>query len=263
MTEDVFTDLVNLYLDQEISEEDLQRLRAELAANPERKKRFLERRCLHNATCLALKPRAGQGPEDRRQDLPRPQSALGERFRGYRSNRRQVKRPAKARMAHPDSGQLPRWVLGTGVAASLLIASVLFTPVVRDSLSGLWGSGLVRFQAPERLIEDDLPAEVHTSDLERYRKVQAKANQPRSSLVAQMRLLGLRPELTPVDKKMRSVDAPSLERGQNGISRAEHLTKLQKMKPIPEPKLLRSEVIQPEPRSNWGRGGFDVHLVGY
>ena len=266
MTGEKFTELVDLYLDEEISGEDLKRLRAELAADPERKQRFLERRCLHRATGLALAPKTSRGTSKRRRHAKRRRrSSVGSDHR-HGSSQRRVKRSAgeeTLRTAPNLPNPLPRWILGTGMAASLLVASVLLRPVFRDSLHGSWFANLMPSQTPEAVIGDDLLAEVRASDLERYRKIQARADQRQASLVAQMRLLGLRPELTPADKQLRAVEPSTLEPERNEISRAEHLARLQKLRPIPEPKLFRSQVNETDRQSGWGRGGFDVHLVGY
>ena len=54
MTEAKFTELVNLYLDKEISENGLAELKVELAASAVRKAEFRERCRLHQAMRLAL-----------------------------------------------------------------------------------------------------------------------------------------------------------------------------------------------------------------
>ena len=247
MTEEKFTELIDLYLDEEISKEDLKRLRAELAADPDRKQRFLERRCLHQATGLALAPETFGGPSKRRPHAKRRHRSSVESGRSHERSRRRVQRSTgkqTLRTAPNLPNPLPRWILGAGMAASLLIASVLLRPIFRDSLNGSWFSNLMPSQASEAVIGDDLLTEVRASDLERYQKIQARADQRQASLVAQMRLLGLRPELTPADKQLRAVEPSTLEPEQNEISRAEHLARLQKLRPIPEPKLFRSKVTE-------------------
>lgn len=272
MTDEVFTELVDLYLDQEISKEDLARLRAELAANPERKESFLERRCLHRATRLALAPEdesdsLSVGLSGQPSHSKRRRGASTGRSRRRRSHRHRVSGSSGSsgsRRLQREPQRFQGLALGAGMAASLLIASVLLTPVFRDSLSGpLFSNDFWPAEKPGSLGEDILPVELRASDLERYGKMQARAQQRQASLVAQMRLMGLRPELTPLDKQLRTVEASSLKMGQNKISRAEHLERLQQLSPIPAPKLFQNEASGSELQADWDSGGFDVHLVGY
>ena len=56
MNEEDFSELVNLYLDKEITERGLAQLKCELAANVERKDEFAEHCRMHQAMLLALNP---------------------------------------------------------------------------------------------------------------------------------------------------------------------------------------------------------------
>ncbi|MEE2988309.1 MAG: hypothetical protein VX372_01935, partial [Verrucomicrobiota bacterium] len=60
MTEDKFTELVNLYLDQEISDCGLAQLKSELAANAERKDDFAGSCRMHLAMRMALNPQSSK-----------------------------------------------------------------------------------------------------------------------------------------------------------------------------------------------------------
>ena len=60
MTEEKFTELVNLYLDKEISERGLAQLKCELAANVEHKDEFAEHCRMHQAMCMALNPQSSK-----------------------------------------------------------------------------------------------------------------------------------------------------------------------------------------------------------
>lgn len=69
MTEEEFTESINLYLDKEISEEMLQALKSELAGNPDRQAEFAKICRLHQAMRLALRPQSAT--------LPSAKSSLG------------------------------------------------------------------------------------------------------------------------------------------------------------------------------------------
>jgi hypothetical protein len=150
----------------------------------------------------------------------------------------------------------PQRVFGAAMVGGLLMLSILLTPAFRGSFSGL--------QMPDQYNDVEELEELRSSDLARFQKRQSRVREQHTSLVAQMRLLGLRPELTPVDKQLQITKASAVQPEEGTGDRAARLSRLQQFKPIPEPKLLRSEIFQSEPQ--WGEsrhGGFGVHLTGY
>lgn len=221
MTEGKFTELVNLYLDKEISERGLAELKAELAQNAVRKSEFRQRCQLHQAMRMALNPDA-------------------------------------------HTATFPRWVmdLGTGLAACFALGFALFLPVFRDtahvpSPSALNGVG------GENLVEADPLDQIGRSELRRFATIQEQrsANQ-RASIAARLRLMGLRPELTPEAKQLRSVSMASIQLPISQRNHAEMLREMQEMTPIPAPQILRAESLQPVPAVGWP-SGFQSSLASF
>lgn len=261
MTNKEFTELVDLFLDQEISVEDQRRLQCALSSDPDRKRQFMQRKCLHQATRLALDPAE-------RKRLLRKQSSR----RCGRSHRPSLSH-SRGRCSGQNSRRqaaaspLPGWMLVSGMAASLLIAFVLLGPVFRgvvhsSMIADFVGSD-ISIEAPAMDRREVDPADLRAADLERYLKEKQRAVQSRSSLAARMRLLGLRPELTPADKRLHSIDSAQLEPKRVSISQAERLNAIQQMRAMPEPELLRVAETRGGERRQSARHAFDVQLVGY
>ncbi len=261
MTEEKFTELVNLYLDKEISAEDRELLQSELAADPQREAAFNERVRLHRATRMAL------SPESRRRRSPQGQrkssGQRSRRSRGSKSSRSETRiRRVDEQVAVPAVSHFPRWMLGSGLAASLLLAALLLPGVFRDTVDVASQPELVGVsQAELDAVEDPLD-QVARSELLRFASSLENESHEHASLVAQMRLLGLRPELTPREKELRRVELSELRPKQRGLSQAELLAEIQKLKAIPEPQLLEIEVDRPQTTSPWSTG-FKTSLVNY
>ncbi|NBB79035.1 MAG: hypothetical protein GVY36_06250 [Verrucomicrobia bacterium] len=232
MTEETFTELVNLYLDGEISEKDLSRLKSELAADAHRREVFVERNRLHKAMRLALNS----------QTLGRGQRVGFPRF--------------------------SRWLLGTGLAASLVFAWVFFSPAFLDR--GGYGPLAVEVgsasDSEADVIEQALSDWSSEADLRRYASRQQRelANE-RASLAAQLRLMGLRPELTPENKTLRAIDRTALK-AESTQSQAEVLNKLQRQAVMPKARILRSDADwndRAEGSFNSYGGGFESSLISF
>lgn len=269
MSEEEFTELVNLYLDGEISAEDSERLRAELSADCKRKARFLARRRLHEATGLALDPKGLSNKLVRRSSRGRRDSrAISHRRRSKASLRGELSAQGSSGASSEHQAKvapLPRWVLGSGLVACLLVGLLLLVPMFKDSLGSIAIPGIAAEDFADDGPSDEILAGVRASDLERFARIRQEPEPLRTSLVAQMRLMGLRPEHTPVEKQFRTIDTAILKPQEGGMSRAELLSKLQALKPIPEPKLLREE--NPYRRATdtqpgLGADSFDVYLLG-
>lgn len=127
MNEAKFSELVNLYVDQEISAQELHCLQQELSLSPARQREFDARCRLHRAMRLAMA--ADARTTDKRCDLSRQQTA--------RANR------------------LIAWIAGSGVALGLSFAVLLLSLMAWQSLlepdnssyleTPLLGSDLERF----------------------------------------------------------------------------------------------------------------------
>ena len=225
MTDETFTELVNLYLDGEISETDLTRLKKELAINTRRRQLFAERNRLHRAMRLALNP----------QTVDRKRSGGFPRF--------------------------SRWFMGTGLAASLVLGWVLFSPVLLDhggntSLSIETGQAGASEQDWLEQILSDWSSE---ADLKRYASRQQRGlPNERASLAAQLRLMGLRPELTPQDKEFRPIDTAA-HQSEPTRNQAELLNDLQRHALMPKTRILRSDAN----RSNYAEHAFTSYRSGF
>ena len=141
MTEDKFTELVNLYLDKEISDCGLAQLKSELAANAERKDDFAESCRMHLAMRMALNP---QSPKRSYEFWRNGSNSLspnsrskqrGQRIFSYTSRRADSFLTRETSMNHFSHKvtTFPRWITGIGFAASLALGFALLMPVFRDT----------------------------------------------------------------------------------------------------------------------------------
>lgn len=251
MTDEKFTELVNLYFDREISAEDLNQLKAEIAARPDRKQIFAERCRLDKAMRLALAPR-GQGS--------RRTSSRRSKSRSRSGATRSPRVEASARRSSGAGSSLPRWVLGSGLVASLALGLMLLTPVFRDTITPGAQPALVGVDLEE--LQDPL-ASLGKSELRRYAAAQQQTEvKYHTSLVAQMRLMGLRPELTPEDKQFQEVGLPAHYEPKHQVSQAELFQRIQAQKAIPEPSLLRLQEVEQHPAATWPEA-FQAAPVGF
>ena len=270
MTEEKFTELVNLYLDKEISERGLAHLKDDLAANADRKKEFAECCRMHQAMRMALKPQSSKRrSQSRRTNSSSSSRSARSSSRGQRtfsSMSRQaepsVNRETSSKHSAYEVTTFPRWVMGTGFAASLALGLALLMPVFRDTTAQSSQAALKGVEAEELLELDPLDRIGHR-EIRRFAnlQVQREANQ-RASLAARLRLMGLNPELTPKNKQLRTISVAAAQRPEPVHDHAELLVKVQKMSPIPTPQILRVESIQSEPAAPWP-GSFQSSLASF
>lgn len=235
MTDERFTELVNLYFDQEISAENLKQLKSEIAACPDRKRAFTERCRLHKAMRVALNPedprsrRSSPSPSSRRSCLKSCASTGVSRY--------------EESLRTSTVAQFPGWMLASGLAASVAIGMMLLPPVFRDTTDPQSQSALVGVSEKE-FVEQDPIATLGKSELRRYAVLQQRREAKRyASLIAQMRLMGLRPEYTPEDKDLREVSLAANYKAKRTTSQAELFQRIQGQKAIPEQQLLRLEKV--------------------
>ena len=259
MTDEKFTELVNLYFDKEISEEDLEWLKSKIAACPDRKRAFAERCRLHQAMRMALKP-----VRSRSRSRSGRSSSRSRRSPSSRSRSKSRSATGATRISRFDesfstssAGLLPRWILGAGMAASLALGFILLTPVFRNTTAPSAQPALVGVNEKDLVAEDPLHS-LGRSELRRYAAARQKDSAKyHASLVAQMRLMGLRPELTPQDKQLREVGIAAHYEPKHTVSQAELFQRLQAQKVIPEPKLLHIQEMDSSPGPSWS-GGFEA-----
>jgi hypothetical protein len=270
MTEEKFTELVNLYLDKEISERGLAQLKSELAANAERKDDFVE--CCR--MCQAMRMALNSQSPKRSYEIWRNGSngssrssrskQRGQRIFSYTSRRADSFLTRERSMNHFSHKvtTFPRWITGIGFAASLALGFALLMPVFRDT-SAVSSQPAIKGVEVEDLFEVDLLDRIGHREIRRFANVQAqrKANQ-QASLAAQHRLMGLSPELTPKKKQLRFISAATAQRPDLVRDQAELMAEVQKMSAMPPPQILRVESMQSEPAALWP-GGFQSSLASF
>jgi hypothetical protein len=162
----------------------------------------------------------------------------------------------------------PRWVLGSGLAASFALGFVLLAPVFRDTLDVASQSKLTGVERDELLEVDessdsDPLDSIGRTELRRYATLQEqRAANRRASIASQLRLLGLRPELTPEEKQLRSVSELAVQRPDPQQDHAELLAEVQKMTPMPTPQILGVESIRSDSTVRWP-SGFQSSLASF
>jgi hypothetical protein len=270
MTEENFTELVNLYLDKEITARGLAQLKCELAANVERKDEFAEHCRMHQAMRIALNPQ----PSKRRfkfwlngSNSSSCSSRSSEQgLRTFSNMSPQVEsfstRESKSNHSAHKVTTFPRWIVGTGFAASLALGFALLMPVFRDTPAESSQTALKDMEA-EVLVEADLFDLIGHRELRRFANLQSqRETDQRASLSAQFRLMGLSPELTPNGKQLRSINTTASQRPEVVRDHAELLAEIQKISAMPPPQILRVESMQSEPTAPWS-GGFKSSLASF
>lgn len=269
MTDDKFTELVNLYLDKEISERGLAELKAELAADDERRAVFRERCRLHQAMRLALNPQGAKRRSESKRRSRSRQAAGAKRVSSRLSSRSDLEtsgrspKPVSTRVAEARGNvNFPGWVSGVGLAACFALGFALLEPVFRDT-TDLASQPELKGVKAEELVENDPLDSIGSSELRRFASIQEqRAANRRASIAAQLRLMGLRPEHTPEEKDLRSVDVNATHRAIPKRSQAELLAEVQKMSPMPATRILRVEPMELESPAVWS-GGFQTSLATF
>ena len=270
MTEENFTELVNLYLDKEITVRGLAQLKCELAANVERKDEFAEHCRMHQAMRIALNPQ----PSKRRFKFWRNGSNSSSRssrssergLRTFSNMSPQVEsfstRETNSNHSAHKVTTFPRWIIGTGFAASLALGFALLMPVFSDTSAESSQTALKDMEA-EVFVEADLFDLIGHRELRRFANLQSqRETDQRASLAAQFRLMGLSPELTPNGKQLRSISTIASQRPEVVRDHAELLVEIQKISAMPPPQILRVESMQSEPTASWS-GGFKSSLASF
>lgn len=264
MTEEKFTELVNLYLDKEISQTELSDLKAELARNSKRKEEFAERCRLHQAMRMALDPESAKRGRSRERSRSSGRSSQRHSSRSRPGSRSQGLRPVELNtrvdervdVVHQGAG-IPRWILGSGLAASLLVGFFFVPMAFQDK------SGEVAGVDAEELVEADPLDEIGRRELLRFASIQEQRSvNRRASLAAKFRLMDLQPELTPREKRLRTVSLAALEPKSSQPSQAELLEKMKNFSPIPKPRILSHDSGMMDNTPEWP-AGFQTSLATF
>ena len=266
MTEEKFTELVNLYLDKEISQKELLELKAELARNSKRKAEFSERCRLHQAMRLALNPQSAK--RSRSGHRSRSSSTRGSSQRhSSRSRSRSSSQGIKpvdvttrvderVEEVHQGTG-IPRWILGSGLAASILVGFIVVPMAFQDESSEIEGID------PEELVQKDPLDRIGREELLRFASTQElRAQNQRASLAAKFRLMGLQPELTPREKRLRTVSLAALQPKNPQQTQAELLESVKNLSPIPEPRIFSHDSGMMDSTPAWP-SGFQSSLATF
>ncbi|MDP4610016.1 MAG: hypothetical protein NWT02_02395 [Opitutales bacterium] len=245
MIDEKFSELVNLYLDKEISSSELETLKAELAANADRKADFTERCRLHQAMRLALGAST---------------SSKATRRRSSPSSTRSTRLAVPATRQTAPVATFPRWMLGAGLAASMAVGGFLLFPTFTDTTHA--SKQELEGVEEAELVEKDIFEAVDRSDLKRFANTQQQAIQRAATLAAQLRLLGLRPEVTDGELTLQEVSYASTQPSVVPRRRVVIFNELKDYSPIPEPMILESADPRPVRAAIWP-SGFQTTLATF
>ncbi len=228
MTDPEFKDLVNLFLDGELTERQRADLRAELRRDLKRRREFESRCRLHKAMQLALKPEV---------EFSKGQTRPARRFR---------------------RGAV------LGMVACFALGAVLLLPAIQDSVElpapagGEVAAGAVAVDGrTERPAASFVPGSLSGRPEQAARK---------ASLAAHLRLAGLHPELAREAGALQTIDPASLAGAEGGhLKGSERLEALKRLETIPKVELIRAEAaeaaeIPSRPSSGWP-SGFEASLA--
>lgn len=226
MTDERFSELVNLYLDDEISTAELREFSAELGAHAGRKVEFQQRCRLHRAVRLVYDPQ----PDD-----PQPERVVAAATPSLRGRLR----------------------LGLGLAACVVMTVVALPPLLVNVVS-------ISLNELELLeVEGDAEPDLSVPGLARFARQQpvVAPDAELASVTAHLRLLGLRPELSPQPQALQPVNHASLQ------PRDTQARELQRFSQWSEPSGesassgARSGLRSSSAAMHWG--GFQTSLAGF
>jgi hypothetical protein len=270
MTEEKFTELVNLYLDKEISVRGLAQLKCELAANVERKDEFAEHCHMHQAMCMALNPQSSKRRfkswHTGSSSFSRSSCSSQHGQRTFSNMSPQAEsfstRETKINHSAHEVNTFPRWIKGAGFAAILALGFALLIPVFRDT-SAVSSQTVLKSVEVGEIVETDPLDRVGQLEIRRFANAQfqREANQ-QASLAAQFRLMGLSPELTPEEKQVRPFSAAAAQRPEVVRDHVELLAEVQEISAMPPLQIFRIESMQSEPTVPWS-GGFKSSLASF
>ncbi|MGJ8654698.1 MAG: hypothetical protein ACSHX8_15670 [Opitutaceae bacterium] len=224
-----FSELVNLYLDKEISNADLALLKTELSSNPDRKVELKELCRMHHAMRIALSGGDVEAYENEMAEL-------------LLSNARTMK--------------YTRWICGTSLAAAIAIVGVLVFPMLSTTLQ-------IAEQSTDELAGLEVPMFViDQSDLSHSGNAHVVRRRVVIPLAAEMRLLGLHPEVVTEESPLSEVSYASTQPKDVTRRRVVVLNQLREYRPIPEPVILESGSAKPSGSLSWP-AGFQTSLASY
>lgn len=280
MIEEKFSELVNLYLDKEISAEDLELLKAELADNSERKIEFQERCRLHQAMRLAMSGASslsnsggrGSSRSSRRRVMPAPsaksirtnKSTLVPQRAASTATRRlkqSSNRSSKVFDEPPSAVRLPRWATGLAFAACMVIGYMILSPFLKEVVH-------VSKHTLKSVYQDEVDASAYPLDavdrlgLKRFANSHQSIARKSSSLAAELRLLGLHPEVMEQDVALSEISIASIQPRDVSKRRIEMLNQMKEYSPMPVPTILETAEPRGRRSTSWP-AGFQTSLANF
>jgi len=147
--------------------------------------------------------------------------------------------------------RLTAWLIGFGIAACVSATFVLLRPTIRESSS---------VASAEELTE------MLQSDMNRFAATQGTVGLRRGSLASQLRLMGLTPELAPLERQLSSVDVEALLQSETRRQREiDRINLYQTYSAIPEQRLfepLPSSTRERQPQQRLP-AGFQSSLASF
>ena len=149
------------------------------------------------------------------------------------------------------ASRLTVWVLGAGVAACVSVACVLLRPVIEESVS---------------IASAEEVTDLARSDMERFAATQGSTASRRGSLTSHLRLMGLTPEMAPVERQLSRVDVEALR--QREARRQYEIDRINQYKAysaMPEQRLFESlerPVVRESQTQRWP-AGFQSSLASF
>ena len=270
MTEEKFTELVNLYLDKEISERGLAQLNCELAANVEREEEFAKHCRIHQAMRMVFNSQSSKRrlkswhTGSNRSSRSSLSSQSGQRTFSNMSPQAESFSTRETNINHSahEVTTFSRWIMGTGFAASLALGFALLMPVFRDT-SAVSSQPALKGVEVGQMVETYPLDRVGQREIRRFSNAQfQRETNQRASLAAQFRLMGLSPDLTPKEKQLWSISAAAAQRPEVVRYHTELLAEVQKISAMPPPQILSRDSMQSEPTVPWS-GVFKSSLASF
>lgn len=160
-------------------------------------------------------------------------------------NEQRRARAAKKRM---QVLRVSAWALGSGLAACLALGVLIFRPVV---------------QKPHRTLSAGQYEVLKRVDGDRFAAARAA---PHNSLIAELRLMGLTPDMVPVGRQMQHVDVEAMRQREVSRQRViERLNQYQAYSAMPETRVFESlpQPLQRQlPAQRWP-AGFQSSLASF
>lgn len=228
MSEERFTELVNLFLDEEISAGERCELQTELQRHPARKAEFESRCRLHRAMHFAL-----LSPQER--------ECLEARSKRFLESKKRCQLKAK--------------VVTVGLAASVVVTATASVSYILTQSE--------RFAEFELMGSEATSMELSDGAGHRYHRLNSTDTaHATGSVAAHLRLLGLCPGIVTEEPELRGVDlAAQADMRQARLKEIDRLNQMRGYSPVPEPALFQA-VEMPSTGTRMP-AGFDVSLASF